>query len=98
MAALSQFGFGDVGLSKDVFSRPGQVVQLGRPPNRIDLLTQITAVGFAEAWDRSIETKMDDVIVRIIGREDLLQNKRATDRSKDQADVGELEKIGRNES
>jgi len=39
LAALHDFGFGNVGLSIDDFTEPGQVVQLGYPPNRIDLLT-----------------------------------------------------------
>lgn len=94
MAALDQFGLGAVGLSADVFTRSDQIVQLGRPPNRIDLLTQITAVSFEEAWAGSIEADMDGVAVRIIGRDDLLKNKRSTKRAKDLADVEELEKVG----
>lgn len=44
VAALSDFGFGSLGLSADDFAAPGRVVQLGYAPNRIDLLTAIDGV------------------------------------------------------
>jgi hypothetical protein len=93
LAVLNAFGFGGVGLSESDFARPGQVVQLGRPPNRIDILTQISGVDFEEAWDGSILTSIDGLPTRILGRDALLKNKSSTDRAKDRADVEELRKI-----
>ena len=53
--ALTDFGFGSVGLTADDFSRRGPVVQLGVAPNRIDLITAIDGVSFAEAWSGRVE-------------------------------------------
>ena len=93
LAVLSDFGFGGVGLTDSDFMRPCQVVQLGHPPNRIDILTQISGVDFDEAWEGAVVTEIDDLPTRILGREALLKNKRSTDRAKDRADVEELLKI-----
>ena len=49
MLALSDFGFGSVGLSKNDFLKDEFVVELGYEPNRIDILTRISGVEFEEA-------------------------------------------------
>ena len=67
------------------------VVQLGRPPNRIDLLTSIDGVEFPDAWRRKVDGKLDDIPVSFISKEDLLVNKRATGRPQDLADIAGLE-------
>jgi hypothetical protein len=73
----------------------GVVIQFGRPPNRLDLLGQIDAVAFAEAWAgrRSVELAGAGVpiIVHYLGKEALLKNKRASGRPKDIDDVRHLE-------
>ena len=66
---------------------PDRVIQLGYPPYRIDLLTQISGDEFETAWARHIEVILDGVKVPFIGREDLIVNKRATGRPQDIADV-----------
>lgn len=91
VAALDEFGFGGVGLTTEDFTQPGQVVQLGRPPNRIDLLTEITGVTFDAAWSRRVAGELDGVSVSFLGRDDLVANKRATGRTKDAADVEAIE-------
>ena len=50
MRALSEFGFGALGIQVADLCSPGMVVQLGVAPNRIDLLTAISGVSFEEAW------------------------------------------------
>jgi hypothetical protein len=50
LRTLSQFGFGNAGIKAADFQSPGMVIQLGVQPNRIDLLTAISGVGFDEAW------------------------------------------------
>ena len=50
LPALGAFGFASVGLTASDFERPDQVVQLGVPPVRIDLITSITGVSWDEAW------------------------------------------------
>ena len=89
--ALSGFGFASLGLTPDAFTAPDRVIQLGRAPNRIDLLTGIPGVSFAEAWAGRVETDLDGLAVCMIGRDALLKNKRATGRPQDVADVDRLE-------
>jgi hypothetical protein len=50
LGALSDFGFGAINLTVDDFTTAGRVVQLGVAPNRVDLMTAIDGVSFAEAW------------------------------------------------
>lgn len=88
---LARFGFASTGLSAKDFRAPGQVVQLGRPPNRIDLVTSISGVSFEEALASRVVGTLDGLEVPFIGREALLANKRASGRAKDLADVEALE-------
>jgi hypothetical protein len=81
---------GSLGLTADDFLAPGQVIQLGRPSNRIDLLTSITGGSDEEVW-KSIEPgDLDGVPVFFLSRDALIKNKKATDRPRDRADVEEL--------
>ena len=91
MAALSDFGFGDVGLTESDFTDEQQVVQLGYPPSRIDLLTSIDGVDFADAYGRRVEAQLAGVTVPFISLTDLRRNKQAAGRAQDLADVEALE-------
>ena len=46
ITALTQFGFGSLGLTSDDFQTPNQIIQLGYPPNRIDLITNPNGIDF----------------------------------------------------
>jgi hypothetical protein len=92
LAVLDAFGFGQVGLDEDAFTNPDKIVQLGLPPNRIDLLTGISGVSFEEAWPRRVAGLLDGLPVAFLGREELIKNKRASGRPKDLADVLEIER------
>lgn len=92
MTVLADFGFGGLGIDVAALTRPRQIVQLGRPPNRIDLLTSISGVDFAEAWGSRIAGELDGLPVFYIGREALLANKLASGRPKDLADADELKR------
>jgi hypothetical protein len=87
VAALDKFGFGSAGATEKMFLAPGQVVRLGVPPVRIELLSSISGVEFAACAARRVDTKLDGVPVRIISREDLIANKRAAARNKDLNDL-----------
>jgi len=87
---LQGFGFGELGLKAADFIDSYQVIQLGLPPNRIDLLTSITGVPFEEAWAGRIEVALEGTRVSLIGRQALIQNKRATRRPQDLADLAAL--------
>ena len=88
--ALRQFGFDDVGLSVDDFTTPNQVVQLGYPPFRIDLLTSIDGVDFQQAWTRREQLLHDGLPINFIGLDDLKANKRASGRPRDIDDLENL--------
>jgi hypothetical protein len=67
---------------------------MGLPPRRIDLLTEIDGVSFDQAWPSRILERVGDLEVPFLGREALLQNKKASARPKDLADVKLLEGKG----
>jgi hypothetical protein len=81
---------GGIGLQEQDFLQADAVVQLGHPPNRIDIVTGIDAVTFAEAWGQRIAGELDGLPVQFISRELLVKNKRAAGRPKDVADVNAL--------
>ncbi|MCF7943408.1 MAG: hypothetical protein K9L21_03135 [Spirochaetia bacterium] len=90
LEALNEFGFGGLGLSADDFTVSDQVIQLGYPPLRIDLLTSIDGVSFGEAWNNRNEYTDGHLTLQIISREDLVKNKLSTGRHRDLADAEEL--------
>ena len=90
MHALAQFGFGNLGISAKDLQSPGQVIQLGVQPNRLDLLTAISGVNFEDAWASSREAELEGISTRFIGREALIRNKESTGRAKDLGDAEEL--------
>ncbi|MGH6740659.1 MAG: hypothetical protein ACREDY_16810 [Bradyrhizobium sp.] len=57
---------------------------------RIDLLTELSGLTFAEAWPTRTQAPFGPLIVDVIGRESFIQNKRATGRVKDLADIESL--------
>jgi hypothetical protein len=87
LAALTEFGFGSLGLTLQDFNRSDSVVQLGYPPHRIDILTEIDGVSFDDAWEHRLDIEIDGLLIPFIGREDLIANKRASGRPQDIADV-----------
>lgn len=93
--ALRKFGAPLGDLSVEDLTRADVVFQMGVVPNRIDVLTSITGVTFAAAWRRRVRVRFGDVSVPVLGRAELLRNKRATARAKDLLDVERLERFGR---
>jgi nitrogen regulatory protein PII len=92
MTVIEAFGFGAAGISHEDFLQPDYVIQLGRAPNRIDILTGISGVTFEDAWKSREQGKIGDAAVFVISRELLIENKRAANRDKDLADIKLLEK------
>jgi hypothetical protein len=72
-------------------STPGSTLQLGVAPRRIDLLTEIDGVSFDEGWRGRTTVEIDGLAIPVIGKAELLKNKRSTGRRKDLADVALLE-------
>jgi hypothetical protein len=91
LALLNQFGFEQSGFKETDFVRPEQIIQLGRAPSRIDLLTGITGVSLDEAFAGKISAILDGIPVFILGKDALIRNKRAVSRPQDLADLAALE-------
>ncbi|MGL4399100.1 MAG: nucleotidyl transferase AbiEii/AbiGii toxin family protein [Luteolibacter sp.] len=87
---LADFGFGDVGITRDDFLEAGQVIQLGRAPNRIDILTGISGVTWQDAWASRTQVHLDGIEIQVIGKRELIRNKQATGRPQDLADLARL--------
>ncbi len=82
-------------LQVDDLTKPGTVYQIGLPPRRIDLLTEIDGVNFDEAWQSKTISQVSALEVPFLGWDALLRNKKASGRPKDLADVRLLEQKGR---
>jgi hypothetical protein len=90
LKALGVFGFGSLSLTVDDFTQPGNVIQLGVPPVRIDLLTSVTGVPWEKADAGKVSGSYGDTAVSFIGREDFIANKKAVGRTRDAADIESL--------
>lgn len=88
--ALTDFGFGTLGLTTGDFMEPDTVVQLGREPQRIDILTFASGLVFEEAYARRVIIEMGVVSAPFLALDDLRRNKQATGRLRDLADLEEL--------
>ena len=91
--ALDEFGFGSLGLAIEDFESPEQVIQLGVPPVRVDLITSLSGVTWDEAVSGKVRGTYGGVPVNYIGRTQFLANKRATGRQKDLADLEALGEV-----
>ena len=88
---LAEFGAPLHDLTIDDLSKPGMVFQIGVEPSRIDILTAISGVEFDHAWTNRMSVEMDGMNFCVIGRADLIANKRACGRPKDIADAESLD-------
>lgn len=90
LKSLKEFGFGGLGITAQDLLTPEQVLQLGYPPNRIDILTGIEGVSWEEAFANRNHVVHDGLELPIIGKEELIKNKLSTGRTKDMADVEKI--------
>ena len=90
MRALDDFGFGSVGLTSKDFENPDNVVQLGFPPVRVDIITSISGVTWRDASNGCVDGKYGEVPVKYIGLNEFIINKRTTGRKKDLSDLEAL--------
>lgn len=91
LQALATFGAPLGDLTLDDLTQPDTVFQIGVAPCRVDIMTGISGVRFEEAWPRRMALDVEGVAVDVLGREDIVANKRATGRLKDLADLESLE-------
>jgi hypothetical protein len=90
--ALVQFGAPLIDLTLEDLSSPGITFQMGQPPYRIDILTDISGVTFDEAWPNRVPLVQEGQQFGAIGKSDLIRNKRASGRPKDLLDADNLER------
>ena len=86
MAALAKFGAPLADLSEQDFTATDVVVQIGVQPCRIDITTGIDGIDFIEAWDNKVAITVDGLDLYIPSKADLLKNKIASGRDKDQVE------------
>jgi hypothetical protein len=89
--ALIRFGAPVDALAEDDLRRPDLVFQIGVAPQRIDVLTSIDGVNFADAWGCRLQADLGGLSLPVISRDDLIRNKRACSRPQDLADLARLE-------
>jgi hypothetical protein len=89
--ALEAFGAPLHHLQRADLTSDDLVFQIGIPPSRIDILTDIGRVQFEEAWRNRVTVDMRGFLVPVIGREELIRAKREVGRPRDLADVADLE-------
>jgi hypothetical protein len=89
--ALARFGAPLDALTEGDLVTPGVVFQFGRAPCRIDLLTAVSGLDWERAWASHVVVEVDGFALPVLGREDLIANKRAAGRPKDLADLHALE-------
>ncbi len=90
MKALAEFGFGSLGLSAEDFQAADRIVQLGYPPNRIDLITTPDGIDFETCYREKIEVEINNIKVNFIDLKNLKKNKQASGRLQDLADIENL--------
>ena len=88
--ALREFGAPLRGISAGEFAVPDMVYQMGIPPNRVDVLTSVAGVRFANAWRRRVRVSYGGIVIFVMSRADLIRNKRACGRPQDLLDVKQL--------
>jgi predicted nucleotidyltransferase len=89
---VHKFGFDDPKLNKELFLKKENIIQMGKPPFRIDVITSISGVSFEECYPKRIIDKIDGIKVNIIDLENLRKSKKAAGRDKDLVDLKRLPK------
>lgn len=90
VAALKEFGFDVPNLSVNLFLQENKITRMGIPPMRIEILTTISGVSFAECYAKRTTTIIDGIEINLISLPDLKINKKASGRFKDLSDLANL--------
>jgi len=90
LSALTAFGFGSLDITADDFLEEGNIIQLGYPPNRIDLITSLKGLMFENCYPERVQVEIQGVLIDFIDIENLKTNKKATGRPQDLADLENL--------
>ena len=93
MRAITAFGSPLMGLTETDFHRSGMVFQIGTEPQRIDIISAVDGLDYADAARRAVKMDVDGLEIKVMSLDDLIVNKRASGRPKDIADAMALEKL-----
>jgi predicted nucleotidyltransferase len=93
--AIRAFGFDRPELTETLLMKPDQIIRMGVPPFRIEVMTTISGVEFAECYAVRTVADVDGVTLSLIGLEHLKVNKRSAGRFKDLDDIEHLPVSGR---
>lgn len=88
--ALEQFGFSALEIEHEDLARPYAIIQLGYAPVRVDIVNEIDGVKTEDAINTAVLGKFGDIAVPFLCRDVLIENKRATGRPRDLADLQDL--------
>jgi hypothetical protein len=91
LKSLQQFGFGTLGLKKEDFLKPDEFIQLGYPPNRIDIVLSCDGIDFEDSYKAKMTIEVEGTKIDFIDLESLKMNKKATARPQDLADLDNLD-------
>ena len=92
---MASFGFSRDELNPEIFLDERCLIRMGLPPIRLEVLTTIDGVEFSPSYERRIERQIDDLLIKVIGLEDLRTNKQASGRNKDLADLDHLPEVSK---
>ena len=93
LKALRAFGAPTMDLAEEDLYKPGMVFQIGAAPQRIDIISAVDGLDYAEAASRAVKMEVDGLEIKVISLDDLIVNKRASGRPKDIVDAVALEKL-----
>lgn len=91
--SIKQFGFETEHLKSELFLKSNNVVRMGRPPIRIEVLTTISGVTFEQCYKERLTQEWNGITVQVISLEKLIKNKKASGRLKDLTDAEQLLKL-----
>ncbi len=95
VVAVREFGLTSLALTKSDFMQEGYVTQIGYPPLRIDILNSIDGVKFEDAFPNKLHVDVNGVEIKYIGLKEFIENKTATGRIQDIADLREIKKLNK---
>ncbi len=87
LLALDEFGFGSLNIAVNDFTTQGNIIQLGYEPVRIDIITSIKGLEFADIWKSRIQGPYGKQTINFIDRQNLIRSKRLSNRPQDKVDL-----------
>jgi len=87
LIALDEFGFGSLNLLVNDFTTQGNIIQLGYEPVRIDIITSIKGLEFADIWQSRIQGPYGKQTINFIDRQNLIRSKKLSNRAQDKVDL-----------